>query len=167
LDYAPCTIQNSGDSYLDTLVQEFIQSATTEGMSRSEQVQACYDYMVANYSYGSNSNYNYADSRHSVAWATAFLRDGYGTCNEWSSAFVYILRALGYDTDLYYGATAASGGGSAEHYWPVVHIDGVDYVFDPQVEGDLTRKSGVNAHKRFGLYGSSANAKYYFSQIVD
>lgn len=167
LDYASCDIQTSGDVYLDALVQEFISSAVSPDMSRGEQVAACYDYMVANYAYGSNYNYSYAASRHSVAWATAFLRDGYGTCNEWSAAFVYVLRALGYDADLYYGGTATSGGGSVEHYWPVVHIDGVDYVFDPQVEGDMTRKSGVNSHSRFGLSGSSASTKYYASRIVD
>lgn len=167
LDYAPCNIQISGDTYLDTLVQEFIQNAVSPDMSRGEQVIACYDYMVANYYYEYNYNYSYASSKHSVAWATAFLRDGYGTCNQWSAAYVYVLRALGYDADLYYGRTATSGGGSVEHYWPVVHIEGVDYIFDPQVEGDMTRKSGVNSHSRFGLYGSSANEKYYFSQIVD
>ena len=41
LEYAPCNIQNSGTEYLDTLVQEFIQKATTPDMSRSEQIKAC------------------------------------------------------------------------------------------------------------------------------
>lgn len=167
LDYASCNIQTSGDTYLDALIQELIRNAVSSDMSRAEQVAACYDYMVANYYYDSNYNYSYASSKRSVAWATAFLRDGYGTCNEWSAAFVYVMRALGYDADLYYGGTATSGSGSIEHYWPVVHIDGIDYVFDPQVEGDMTRKSGVNSHSRFGLSGNSANEKYYFSQIVD
>ncbi len=167
LDYAPYNIQRSGDADLDALVQDLIDCAVSPDMSRSQQVAACYDYMVANYSYA--SNYHYSDTADSrvAAWASVFLQEGYGTCNEWSAAFVYVLRSLGYDADLCYGATAASGGGSVEHYWPVVHIDGIDYVFDPQVEYDMTRKSGVNSHSRFGLYGASADAKYYFSQIVD
>lgn len=167
LDYASCNVQYSGDEYLDTLVQEFIQKATTSDMSRSEQLKACYDYMVMNFEYEYNYNYSYANSKKSVAWATAFLRDGYGACNNWSAAFMYIARALGYNTDLYYGSTANSRGGSYEHYWPVICIDGTEYVFDPQVEGDMTRRTGVISYKRFGLTGTAADAKYFFNRIVE
>lgn len=167
LDYAPYVIQTSGNEELDTRVQELIANATTEDMSRSEQLAACYDYMVRNFSYGYNYNYSYGQGAKSVAWANAFLRDGYGACNNWSSAFLYVARALGYETNLYYGATASSGGGSVEHYWTVVTIDGTQYVFDPQVEGDMTRRSGVNQHKRFGLTGSVASGKYFFQSIVE
>lgn len=167
LEYAASDIQDSGDAYLDSLVQEFIQKAVTEDMSRAESLQACYDYMVANYTYGYNYNYSYGSGRKSVAWATAFLRDGYGACNNWSSAFVYIAKALGYDCRLCYGGTASSRGGSVEHYWPVIVVEGNEYVFDPQVEGDMTRRSGVNQHKRFGLSGQAAAAKYYFNCITE
>ena len=167
LDYAPCQVQLSGDAYLDTLVQELIQAATTADMSRSEQLQACYTYMVQNYSYGYNYSYSYSNGKKSIAWATAFLRDGYGACNNWSSAFVYVARALGYDADLCYGSTASSRGGGVEHYWPVITIADTEYVFDPQVEKDMTRRSGAIAYKRYGLTGSAASAKYYFQQIVE
>lgn len=166
LEYAPCNIKNSGNEYLDTLVQEFIQKATTPDMSRSEQLKACYDYMVWNYEYDYNYNYDYSSGKKSIAWATAFLRDGYGACNNWSSAFMYVARALGYEVDLYYGSTATSRNGNVEHYWPVIRIDGTEYVFDPQVEGDITRRTGVISNKRFGLTGSIVNEKYFFSQIV-
>ncbi|MBS6465565.1 MAG: transglutaminase domain-containing protein [Clostridium sp.] len=167
LEYADTQIQGSGDVCLDSLVQEFIGKAVTDDMSRSEQLQACYDYMVANYSYGYNYNCNYGSGRKSVAWATAFLRDGYGACNNWSAAFTYIARALGYDCRLYYGSTAASRGGSVEHYWPCIVVEGTEFIFDPQVEGDMTRRSGVNRHNRFGLTGTAASAKYYFSNTIE
>lgn len=167
LEYSPSDIQDSGDAYLDSLVEEFIQKAVTEDMSRAESLQACYDYMVANYTYGYNYNYSYGSGKKSTAWATAFLRDGYGACNNWSSAFVYIAKALGYDCKLCYGGTASSRGGSVEHYWPVIVVEGNEYVFDPQVEGDMTRRSGVNQHKRFGLSGQAAAAKYYFNCITE
>lgn len=166
LEYASYNVQSSGNEYLDTLVQEFIQKATTSDMSRSEQLKACYDYMVWNYDYDDNYNYNYSSGKKSIAWATAFLRDGYGTCNHWSSAFMYVARALGYEADLYYGSTATSRNGNVEHYWPVIHANGTEYVFDPQVEGDITKRTGVISNKRFGLTGSTANEKYFFSQIV-
>lgn len=166
LEYASCNVQSSGNGYLDTLVQDFIQKATTAGMSRSEQLRACYDYMVLNYEYDYNYNYNYSCGKKSIAWATAFLRDGYGACNNWSSAFMYVARALGYEVDLYYGSTATSRNGNVEHYWPVIRVDGTEYVFDPQVEGDITRRTGVISYRRFGLTGSAADAKYFFTQIV-
>lgn len=166
LEYASCDVQTSGNEYLDTLVQEFIQKATTADMNRSEQLKACYDYMVWNYDYAYNYNYDYSSGKKSIAWATAFLRDGYGACNNWSSAFMYVARALGYEVDLYYGSTATSRNGNVEHYWPVFRIDGTEYVFDPQVEGDITRRTGVISNKRFGLTGSAADEKYFFSRIV-
>lgn len=166
LDYTYCDVQSSGNEYLDSMVQELIQKATTEDMSRSEQLKACYCYMVSNYSYAYNYNYSYGNGPKSVAWATAFLRDGYGACNNWSSAFMYVARALGYDTELYYGSTATSRGGSTEHYWPVIRIDGTDYVFDPQVEADMYRKSGNISFHRYGLAGNAADAKYFFSTVV-
>lgn len=167
LEYADVQVQGSGDAYLDSLVQDFIAKATTDDMSRSEQLKACYDYMVANYSYGYNYNCNYGSGKKSVAWAAAFLRDGYGACNNWSSAFTYIARALGYDCRLCYGSTASSRGGSVEHYWPSIAVEGTEFIFDPQVEGDMTRRSGVNRHKRFGLTGAAASAKYYFSTTTE
>lgn len=167
LDYTACDVTYSGNAYLDALVQELIQNATTEDMSRSEQLRACYNYMVNNYSYAYNYNYSYGSSAKSIVWATAFLRDGYGACNNWSSAFMYVARALGYEADLYYGSTATSGGGSVEHYWPVLRLDGTEYVFDPQVEADMTRRSGVISYRRYGLTGTSADAKYFFSRIVE
>lgn len=167
LEYSDSNIQTSGDENLDSLVEEFIQKAVTDDMSRAESLQACYDYMVANYSYAYNYNYSYGSGKKSVAWATAFLRDGYGACNNWSSAFVYIARAIGYDCRLCYGATASSRGGSVEHYWPIIVIEDTEYIFDPQVEGDMTRRSGVNQHKRFGLSGQTATGKYYFSKTVE
>lgn len=167
LDFAECNIQYSGDAGLDSLVQELIQNAVTSEMSRSQQLRACYDYMIQNYDYGYNYNYNYGTGGKSVAWATAFLRDGYGACNNWSSAFMYVARALGYEADLYYGSTATSRGGSVEHYWPVIRIEGTEYIFDPQVEGDITRRTGVISYKRFGLNGADADGKYYFNRIVE
>lgn len=166
LDYAPCNVTYSGNEVLDQLVQDYIAKATEPGMTRSEQVAACYDYMVANYSYEYNYNYSYTDKK-SIVWAIAFLRDGYGTCNNWNSAFMYIMRALGYEADLCYGSTASSRGGGVEHYWPVITIEGRQYVFDPQVEGDMTRRSGYNSHARYGLPGFDGNGKYYFSVYVE
>ncbi len=167
LEYADVQVQGSGDAYLDSLVQDFIEKATTDDMSRSGQLKACYDYMIENYSYGYNYNYNYGSGKKSVAWATAFLRDGYGACNNWSAAFTYIARALGYDCRLCYGSTASARGGSVEHYWPGIVVEGTEFIFDPQVEGDMTRRSGVNQHKRFGLTGTAASAKYYFSTTME
>lgn len=167
LDFAFCEITYSGNEYLDDLVQEYIKKATSSNMSRAEKLTACYDYMVANYDYDSNYNYDYSCGEKTIAWATAFLRDGYGTCNHWSSAFMYISKALGYESEVFYGSTASSRGGSIEHYWAVININGISYVFDPQVERDMARKSGGNSHSRFGLSGEYADEKYFFSNIVD
>lgn len=166
LDYAPCNVTYSGNEVLDQLVQDYIAEATEPGMTRSEQVAACYDYMVANYTYEYNYNYSYTDKK-SIVWAIAFLRDGYGACNNWNSAFMHIMRALGYEADLCYGSTASSRGGGVEHYWPVITIEGRQYIFDPQVERDMTRRSGYNSHARYGLPGFDGNGKYYFSVYVE
>ncbi len=167
LDYAECDIQTSGDADLDRMVQELIDNATTDDMSRGEKLTACYDYMVATYDYGYNYNYSYAGASKTIPWAKALLRDGYGACNNWSSAFAWIARALGYEVRVCYGSTASSGGGGVEHYWPILTVDGHDFVFDPQVERDMTRRSGSNNHMRYGMDESSAAEKYFFGQWID
>lgn len=166
LEYASCDVQYSGYENLDAQIQQLIQNATTSDMSRSEQLKACYIYMIENYYYEYNYNYSYGNGPKSVAWANAFLRDGYGSCNHWSATFMYVARALGYECDLYYGGTATSSGSSVEHYWPVLRIDGTEYVFDPQVEADIARKAGGIRYMRYGITGDVVAQKYYFSQIV-
>lgn len=168
LEDAPVDIKKSGCERLDDEVQAFLSKCTSRDMSRSEQLEAAYDYMVDNYTYKYNYNYSYADfdGNRSAAWAYVFFRDGYGSCNNWNAAFMYVAWALGYDAHLYYGSTGSSRGGWTEHYWAVIRIDGSEYAFDPQVERDMTRRSGNNIHARFGLTGSAASAKFRYKETI-
>lgn len=165
LNYGIVAPKTSGNAYLDSLVSDAIENATTEEMDSYSKVQACYTYMCQNYSYAYNGNYQYSDQK-SIVWAISFLRDGYGTCNQFSASFKYIMNALGYDARLCYGTTASSRGGAVEHYWTVVSINGVDYIFDPQVERDISRKRGAQTYERFGLTTSQLSSKYFYNTTV-
>jgi hypothetical protein len=168
LEDAPVNIKTSGNATLDAQIQSMLSKCTNSSMSRSEQLAAAYDYMVATYKYQYNYNYNCAayGNNKTVAWASVLFRDGYGSCNNWNSAFTYVARALGYDAHLYYGSTSSTSGSWTEHYWTAIKINGTDYTFDPLVEENITRRSGRNGHARFGLSGSAAAAKFRYSSTI-
>ena len=49
------------------------------------------------------------------------------------------------------GKTKSSAGGYSSHVWVTVRIDGVDYLFDPQVEQRIAQRNGnVIQYYRFG-----------------
>ena len=74
-----------------------------------------------------------------------------GVCNHYSCAYAAILRAIGLDVEVVSGKTYAAGGGFSNHVWVEVVIGGNHYVFDPQVEQNITKRyGGVIQYNRFG-----------------
>lgn len=145
-------------SYIDELLSEII----TEDMDRFEQVKACFDYVRANTTYGThytqaNMNTRIGDttigsiySRYGEVegFGAVALVNGVGMCNAYASAFIMFARKLGFDAYLVKGSTKGSGGGYRYHEWCEINIDGVIYVFDPQLDQSFSR-SGLGDYKIF------------------
>ncbi len=138
----PLNPTQSGYEELDTLVSELIASVTTEDMNNYNKVWACYEYLIDNITYSRGMEAHtgeYSASDKSVTptevlWATDLLNSGQGCCYNYSAAFMYIMRALGYDAHLVSGNVPKYGGGVTPHCWLYVNLRGQQYTFDPDLD---------------------------------
>lgn len=138
----PLNPQKSGYEELDNLVSQVIDKCVTDDMNGYQKVWACYQYMIDNITYsrgfadntGAYSSSDPATTPVEVLWATDLLNSGLGACYNYSSTFVYIMRALGYDAHLVSGNVPAYNGGVTPHCWLYVNLGGNKYTFDPDLD---------------------------------
>lgn len=145
---------------LEQYMLDIMDDIITEDMTTYQQVKACYDYIIANTSYGSHTSrlgtpigsvtcaeitklYGVVEGYGAVA-----LSSKVGMCNAYASAFILMAREIGLDANLVKGYTKSRGGGYAYHEWAEVNIDGTVYVFDPQLDQSLTR-AGLGEYNVF------------------
>lgn len=157
LNSAALNPQKTGNELLDSLVESTLAKITNSNMSTYEKVKACYDYAINNFSYG-QSGINVWGIK---GWAYAVLTNNVGVCNNYSSAFAVLTRAIGLDTYLQNGQTSSSKGGYTGHTWCTMMINGVPYLFDPQVEDNIAKGGPIYYYKFCKTYDDS-NAKGYY-----
>lgn len=155
LNQETLTPTQSGYPELDALVNDLIAKVVTDDMNNYQKVWALYEWMIDNISYsrgmdantGAYSSSDPATTPTEVLWATDLLNAGQGCCYNYSSAFVYILRAVGYDAHLVSGNVPKYGGGETPHCWLYVTLDnGLNYTFDPDLDMNFyTRELGEGA----------------------
>lgn len=163
--------QEPGSQALDAVVEGVLEEITAEDMSTYEQVKACYDYVLANTAYGNHMAYMSTPIGGGTCWdvyqshgevegfGAVALTAGKGMCNAYASAFILMARHLGLDARLVKGSTMSGGGGYAYHEWAEILIGGTPYVFDPQLDQDLTR-SGLPAYSVFCKPYASLGVRY-------
>ena len=129
---------------IDEKVAEIIGTGDT-----FEKVKRCYDWLIDNVKYASSYPAipgGYPNNSIFSNWyfknACGPLFTGKGRCNNYSAAMTIMLRAIGIESYNVYGRTRAAAGGYIGHYWTVAFIDGVEYIFDAQIEDDLARRRG-------------------------
>ena len=137
---------------LNELVEEFLQENLTEEMDTYTKVKTTYDYFCKNMQYKTASQLDmtcFTSEEAAIIWkhyperyAIPILMDQKGVCNHYSSAYAAILQAIGFDVRVVSGQTKSSAGGYSGHVWVIVQIDGVDYLFDPQVEQRIAQRNG-------------------------
>ena len=147
----PLNPKQSGYDELDKLVNELLGRLVTDDMNGYQKAWACYEYLVDNitYSRGMDANtgmYSSSDpavTPKEVLWATDLFNSGQGCCYHYSSAYVYMLRALGFDAHLVSGNVPAYNGGRTPHCWLYVNMNGGQYIFDPDLDMNYyTRELG-------------------------
>ncbi|MFT3950783.1 MAG: transglutaminase-like domain-containing protein [Oscillospiraceae bacterium] len=143
----------SPDSFLkgedEKILQRCLNKICTDDMSNYDKALACYDYLIENtyYDYG-----GWSDKIRSV------LVNGYGTCTEYSYVYAAMLRYLGFDAATVSGSTHLAAGGFGEHTWVEATLDGTVYVFDPQVDDNMS--GGSLSHARFCKTYDEVSGKY-------
>ncbi len=155
-----------GDAALDALVKETIAACTTDEMTQTEKLRACFDY-VREFKYlGRNAAYDNTVKTFSDAALLAFgekiLSTGKGDCYNFTAAFCLLARQLGFSATTVVGECAYywNWNGIA-HAWVEITLDGQTWVFDPQVENYNLRTGLSNAYYgAFQVRYETASAYY-------
>jgi len=145
----------------DTMIDYTLQYVVDDSMTTYEKVKACYDYLIDYSSYGSNEErhkyLSYVPSNLVGAGRAAGMLEGHiGACDDYSCAFAALVRAIGLNCYTVYGQTSRASGGMTGHIWTVINLDGTEYVFDPQIDDNIS-KGGPTYYYRFcKTYGEVA-----------
>lgn len=150
----PVNPRKSGYSELDGLIDKLFSEILTEDMNNYAKVWTCYLYLVDNITYnrgmdantGAYSSSDVNTTPKEVLWATDLLNSGQGCCYNYSAAFMFMMRALGYDAHLVTGNVPSYGGGVTPHCWLYVNLNGDRYSFDPDLDMNFYKR-GENEEK--------------------
>lgn len=147
LNNEPLNPTKSGYEELDNLIEGYLamlkdEGVLTDDMSQYQTVHSIYVWFIKKIVYNRGMNvdagkYSSSDPEttpEEVLWATDLLNTYQGCCYNYSSAFMYIMRALGYDAHLLSGSVGKYGGGTTPHCWLYVNLGGVAYTFDPDID---------------------------------
>ncbi len=166
LNSASLNPRSTGYASTDAKIQEIFDQIFTDGMSTYDKVKACYDYIIYNTSYARGAYVSSAEFGNPsegnndayIAWgALSCLTLGKGSCNTYSCAFIAMMKMIGLDAAYVSGSTHSSSGGYVGHNWVEVYIGGETYVFDPQVEDNI---SGGGTYQRFCKTYAQVSGKY-------
>lgn len=160
---------------LNDLITNFMDQNFTSDMDTYTKVKTTYDYFINNMHYETASQLEmslFSEEEAAVIWqhyperyAVSILLDHKGVCNHYSSAYAAILQAIGLDVEVVSGKTKSSAGGYSSHVWVTARIDGVDYLFDPQVEQRIAQRNGnVIQYYRFGKSVGALASDYQAGQ---
>ncbi len=147
LNNEPLNPTTSGYEELDRLIENYMEMLKNEGtindeMSNYQKVHSIYIWFIKRITYnrgmnvdaGKYSTSDPATTPEEVLWATDLFNTYQGCCYNYSSAFMYIMRYLGYDAHLLSGQVSAYNGGTTPHCWLYVNLGGTAYTFDPDVD---------------------------------
>lgn len=151
---------SSGYDPLDKKIQPILDKIITKNMSDKQKLRAVYDYLMQS-SYIERtllipqSKKQYAEQ----LYACFIIDNKYGVCYDFTSAFKYMTRSLGFDTRMIYGYHTNPAGGAGDHSWAEIDIKGTTYIFDPAIEKILINE-GYSGSSRF-MRTYNEIGKYY------
>ena len=153
LNSVALTPANTGFEPCDRVVQDTLSRITNDSMTTYDKVKACYDYLIDTCSYGSNEErhkyLSYVPNELVGAGRASGMLEGHiGACDDYSCAFAALVRAIGLNCYTVYGQTSRASGGMTGHIWTVININGNEYVFDPQIDDNIS-KGGPTYYYRF------------------
>ena len=152
---------STGADFCDEIVWQTLNQITTENMTTYQKVRACYDYLVDTCSYGDNVLRLDFPEDNGTARAYGMLVGHVGACDDYSCAFAALTRAIGLNCYTVYGQTARASGGYTGHIWCVIAVDGVEYVFDPQIDDNI----GADVYYRFCVTYDETPGSYYGARV--
>jgi len=138
---------------IDSKIDELINEGRSVTNDRYSLVKWLYEKCVYKNSYGhvmddphmDNKTYGYVSPFPDwiVAEAAGPLFYNTGVCNNYAAEFMLITRALGFESYYFSGETRmANNAGFTGHAWCEIKINGVNYIFDTQIEDNVAESKG-------------------------
>lgn len=120
-----------GDAEADAAIRAVLTQQTDDTMTDKEKLRALYVYLRDSFTYQGRD----IVAKGTVGWepryAKAFLKDGKGNCFSFSATFCLLARELGYPA---YTVPGHLGKRYQDHCWVEIPEDGINYMYDPQLE---------------------------------
>ena len=130
--FGPDGAITTGMPELDELVQLKLQELVDpETMTPEQMLRRVYDNVTYHNKYLRVNYYEVGEKGWINEEAYRMLSTGKGNCYCFAAEFTVLARALGFDAKCYSGTI---GTVPRPHGWVEISFDGVDYVFDPNIE---------------------------------
>lgn len=154
----------SGDETLDGYVNDVYDECLKDGMTQEEMLRACFDY-VREFSYlGRNKPLDNSVKTMTVDlakdYALKFFETGKGDCYNFTAAFLFLARGLGYEAEAIVGYCGYAWSESAiAHGWvEITADDGTVLVCDPQLE-NYNIRAGIS-NEYYGAFMTTYARSY-------
>lgn len=140
---------SSGYEPLDEKIQPILDKIITKNMEDKQKLKAVYDYLMQSSYIERTLLIPQSKKQYTEQLYACFIIDNkYGVCYDFTSAFKYMTRSLGFNTRMIYGYHTNPGGGAGEHSWAEIDIKDTTYIFDPAIEKILISE-GYSGSSRF------------------
>lgn len=151
---------SSGYEPLDEKIHPILDKIITKDMSDKQKLKAIYDYLMQSSYIERTLLIPQNKKQYTEQLYACFIIDNkYGVCYDFTSAFKYMTRSLGFDTRMIYGYHTNPAGGASDHSWAEIDIKGTTYIFDPAIEKILINE-GYSGSSRF-MRTYNEIGKYY------
>ena len=142
---------------LDEQLHQIIRQYTNDSMTRDEKLRALYNHVRDDFTYLSRPLVSRGATGWEPEYALEFLELGRGNCFSFSALFCLLSRQLGLPA---YTVVGGLGSYSAPHGWVEMELDGVIYMFDPQLEWRYLHDYGRSGYDLFMVLPSQARFTY-------
>ena len=129
---------------LQNKIKSIINNNTKSTQTQEQKLKSCYDYVSKSYSYKHYNNFKNT-SDWQMNYAYRMINDYKGNCYMYAAAFAFMARELGYDAKCIPGRVTSAGGGYIPHCWVEIKINGVNYMFDTELNYEF-RSRGLYAN---------------------
>ena len=147
----------TGSATLDARLHQIIDTYTTDSMTRDQKLKALYNYIRDEFTYLRRDLIAQGQTGWETAYAEEFLELGRGNCYSFSATFCLLARQLGLPARCEVGTL---GGSNSPHGWVEIELDGVTYMFDPQLEWRYLHDYGRGGYDLFMMRPSEAPFTY-------
>ncbi len=118
---------------LERLCRQIVESQVKESDSINTKLSKLFQYVTWKHSYLRSYSFTGASGWHKT-YAYNMLTSKRGNCYSYAAAFAYLAKkATGLPVRVGWGGTPARLGGLTPHGWCEIRINGVWYVFDPDL----------------------------------